>query len=741
MAKTEHLSDKFILPEDFQSLSETEKTMEFFRALGYKDKDRLYMRRFHDKDKEHHPSENMECDLSQFPSFRSSMIQYNKDGYGFFYVVNGCSQRDSGVKDVRAQFMEMDDYSFEDQVHKINAFPLEPSIIVKTRKSLHVYWLIRNGDIKQFRSIQKMLSVFFDGDRSIHNESRTMRIPYFYHMKQEPIMVEIVHFKPENVYSQQDLIEVLPEVPEGNVSASKTIGRNEKYDLPEVIEEGRREHELFCYACSLQAKGYPDHEISDLVHEANRTRCTSPLAETEINQSVLSALKRYQKGNALKRFHKYNVKGIPYDINDEEILRYILAHENLMVLDGRLFLYENGVYLPDEDGLKIRAKIKKLMYQEVIKNGRIKQALDLIMAEPSLSRSMEDPESVNCHPKHWINFKNGMFDVKDMTMHDHDPKHYSINQIPHDFNPDREVPEESTVRRFLEIKFPDPDDRKMFLQFCGYCMTVETTWQKFLILFGKGDVGKSTILRLMYQAIGNRNISSVPLQKLEARFYPAKLCGMLLNACADIPSEKMDQVGAIKQMTGEDMIMGEYKGGKVFFFKSYAKLIFSANTIPPTYEDETGAFYRRLLLIQILERGEYLPDLEAELSKDVASFLILCVEALHDALQNGFTESENSKKHVNDLRKSTDSVWGFLEEKTCRDPKEKIRRTDLYNAYTDYCKENGWQEKTAHRFYDNLVRKGFNPEVIINGFKYVKGLTLKSSDFHTPDQEDPIPFE
>ena len=739
MANSIFISDKCFLPDGFDTLSDLEKTIRFFKALGYEGKDDLYMRRFHDKGSSDYPAQNMGCKLEDYPSFRESAITFNNNGYGIFFVVNGDGHKDEKIKHVRAHFMEMDDYSFEEQARKIFSFPLEPSIIVKTRKSLHVYWIIKDGSIKRFQAIQKCLASYFDGDRVICNESRVMRVPYFFHNKQEPVMVEIVHFKPENVYSQDDLIEVLPEVYEGNVSSNKNIGKNERYELPDVIEEGHREHELFSYACSLQAKGFSDQEITNLVAEANKTNCIVPLDDDEIRRSVLSVLKNYKKGNSLKRFHKYSVKGVPYDTNDEAIRSYIISHYHLMVIGGKLYDYENGVYSQDENGIRTRERIKKLMYPEVVKNGRIKQALDLIMLDPGIQREADE---TNCYPKHWINFKNGMFDVKDLIMREHDPRYYSTNQIPHEFDPLYVIPESSTVNQFIMMKFPDEEDRKMFLQYCGYCMTTETNLQKFLILFGSGHTGKSTLIRLLSLAVGSKNTSHLSLQDIGEKFRTALICGKLLNSCGDLPSKRLEKLSTIKMITGEDPVTAEYKGGTPFSFRSYAKLIFSANSVPLSDEDDTGAYCRRLILIEVDDQADYIPDLEKKMAEDIDSFICLCVYALHDMLTQGFLESTNCKRHVNHFRSENDSVFGFLQEMTERDPDSKTLRQEIYEYYEQYCKDNDLPIKTRNDFYKSLFKKGFNTNVINNGYQYIRGLRLKD-DFATftgAQLEDQIPF-
>ena len=477
-----------------------------------------------------------------------------------------------------------------------------------------------------------------------------------------------------------------------------------------------------------------------MVHNANRERCLPPLSETETDQIITSCLSRYKKGNALKRFHKYANNGQPFDIIDDEIARYIIAHEHLMVMDGKLYLYDHGVYSLDDDGIRIRDKIKKLLFTNVIKNHRIKQVLDLIMSDISIQK---DLANVNAYPEDgcWINFRNGMLDVQTMKLHDHAPEYFSINQIPHDYDLTYSIPQDSIVARFTRSKFPDDADQKMFFQYCGYCMTKETYWQKFLVLFGPGNTGKSTLIRLLSSAIGDRNISNLPLQDINERFAATHFCGKLLNACAELPPGKVEQVDVIKRCTGEDMLKGEYKGGKVFFFKSYAKLIFSANKIPTIPADEAEPFFRRFMLIEIDDRGSEIPNLETLLQKDIQTFLHLSVNALHDALINGFSESPNSLNHIHDLKAENDPVLGFMMDRTVRDRNARTQTTIIYKAYEQYCIEIGQFSESRQQFYAALIRKGFR-KVTITGDEYIKGLKLvEDEDFHPSTEKQDVPFE
>ena len=172
-----------------------------------------------------------ESTLANVAGTLENLKQHNDRHRGIFYVVNHGGHEDSAITRINAQFVEMDDVSLEEQLARVEAFPLEPSLIIRTRKSLHVYWFVKNGEVERFRHIQKQLVKQFNGDSACVNESRVLRLPGFYHCKQEPIMVEVVKYNPELKYSQEQLSEFLPKITEDtpvNVRKSHDNRGNQK---------------------------------------------------------------------------------------------------------------------------------------------------------------------------------------------------------------------------------------------------------------------------------------------------------------------------------------------------------------------------------------------------------------------------------------------------------------------------------------------------------------------------------
>ena len=154
------------------------------------------------------------CECGKYKSIEDTLKNHNAMNRGVFFVVNFGGHDDDSISRINAQFVEMDTGSFEEQQAKVDAFPLRPSMIMKTQKSLHVYWFMDStAKVERFRMIQTQLVKHFDGDPMCVNESRVMRLPGFNHCKKAtPVEVICVSFHPERKYTQDQLADVLPEV-------------------------------------------------------------------------------------------------------------------------------------------------------------------------------------------------------------------------------------------------------------------------------------------------------------------------------------------------------------------------------------------------------------------------------------------------------------------------------------------------------------------------------------------------
>lgn len=469
-----------------------------------------------------------------------------------------------------------------------------------------------------------------------------------------------------------------------------------------------------------------DHGVADF-----EILIQSPAANTEIMNSSIQEIKNSEETPAavdLDQFHLFSQNGAITGVFDWKIFEHIRETQDLFIMGGTPFIYDHGVYIPDETGAKLKTMIRELIYPKFIKSGTLKRIYDLFLSDVDLQVTFDE---VNNFPPYWINFQNGFYDPKSQRMIPHSPEYRSINQLPHEYDPAAR-PEGSAVEAWLQFIVPEADDREMILQYAGYCLNQDVSQQKFMILNGEGGSGKSTLIRMIEEMIGSENISNISLTELTQRFASFGLMGKLLNSCADLEISALEDTSTLKKSLGEDRLRGEQKGHDAISFKSYAKMIFSTNELPLIKSERTNGFYRRLLVltmnkVPVKRRSDFF----TELSSQIDYFLHITIEALQRMYAAGsITESETSVKAISQMKFDSDTVEAWIQEATYQVPECKIDRSVLYQSYDKYCQDNDRQSLSRTNFYKAMRSKGYN-ERKSNGINYIQGCSLDKPSLKT----------
>ncbi|EJT6501597.1 DNA primase [Clostridium perfringens] len=289
---------------------------------------RINIRIFSDKKGTGFKGKNLSFNIKDFQSKSKVLMAHNEANRGIFFVVNSGGNSDRKINKINAQFFECDTLSLEDQLENISKFPLEPSIIVQTKKSLHVYFLIKNGKVEKFRDIQKKLAKHFNGDGSCINESRVMRVPGFYHCKEEPVRVKCIKFNPKLFYTQEDLEKEL------SYSESEFIVNDDNYIRKEETNKAgknlsRGNLERLDHTRSLLS------EISDIGIENNCENLESYISNYHSNLQESTLLNKenisenYRKSISEKKSKGRNNKSKEQVLYESEENLHIRSEDNI----------------------------------------------------------------------------------------------------------------------------------------------------------------------------------------------------------------------------------------------------------------------------------------------------------------------------------------------------------------------------------------------------------------------------
>lgn len=245
-------------------------------------------------------------------------------------------------------------------------------------------------------------------------------------------------------------------------------------------------------------------------------------------------------------------------------------------------------------------------------------------------------------------------------------------------------------------------------------------------MYGLGESGKSTIINFTTDIIGRENACSIPLQQLTDRFTTASLLLKILNTCGDIATTALTDTSIIKQLTGDDPIKGEYKGGAIFFFKNHAKMMFSCNELPKVLDEKSNGFYRRLLIVRFTESGDYIPNLKERLAdeSEIERVLSGCVYALKSALLSGkLFESSANLEEIDNLKYESDTVAAFLSDVTEKAEGSRERRSDMYSYYENYCLREKRTPLGKQGFFKSMRAKGYTDK-LRDGIYYFNGVEV-----------------
>lgn len=154
--------------------------------------------------------------------------------------------------------------------------------------------------------------------------------------------------------------------------------------------------------------------------------------------------------------------------------------------------------------------------------------------------------------------------------------------------------------------------------------------------------------------------------------------------------------------------------------------------MPQNLEDKSDAFYRRLLILdmnRVVKSGEKDLHLKEKVQAESDYAIHMAMIALKNLYEQGkFTESEHSKECVREVQRTSDSICAFIDESLVRAKGKRLKRSEVFHMYEEYCKENGRQGHGKSNFFRNMTDKGFLLKQY-NGEFYYQDIAVKEEDF------------
>jgi len=384
---------------------------------------------------------------------------------------------------------------------------------------------------------------------------------------------------------------------------------------------------------------------------------------------------------------------------------------------SELYYYENGIYIPNGK------TFCKQFCREVLSVAYTEQLANRVIAKIEADNYIEQKELLKRHYANQICCENGILDLNTRQLTEFTPDKIFLAKIPITYTPEATCP---TINKFFAEILPEPSDVKTIKEFFGNCLRGKYEIQKIGLFIGEGGNGKGQTLELLRKFLGEENCSAIPLQKLEGMdFKEAELFSKFANIGADISDTALKETSKIKGLSGGDLINASVKFKNDLVFMNEAKLIFSANKLPKTY-DLTPAFFRRWVYIvfpfnfktqlEIDSLPEHLQKKCKIKTGDIISKILTPEELsglLNESLfglerlkqQGDFTSSKTSEETRLWWIKNSDSCLAFCWEKLEENPDGSITKEEFRKEYQKYCNTNKIPSEGDKHIHETMTRQ------------------------------------
>jgi P4 family phage/plasmid primase-like protien len=368
------------------------------------------------------------------------------------------------------------------------------------------------------------------------------------------------------------------------------------------------------------------------------------------------------------------------------------------------WIYQEGIYVPHGE----------TYIQETVRN-TLGQAYTTQLANEIINKIRADtyiePQEFFDKQNEHINIlpvQNGLLNLYTKELSEFTPKKFFFHKAPVYFNPKAKCPK---IQEFVKEVLDNEQDVAVMQEFFGFALLKEYRYEKSLMLHGSGSNGKSKLIELLKLLVGAENCSSMSLHALDQQFGLGQLHNKLLNVCGDISSHALKGTGMFKSLTGRDPVTADRKYLEPIQFVNYAKMVFSANQIPPT-NDLTEGFFRRWIIFKFpykfvgedvlrtatTEEKQFLklknPKIIEEITteKELSGLLNWALEGLQRLEeQNEFSYSKNTEEIKEAYIRQSDSFAAFCMDRITQDWNSHIPKLELKKEYSIYCTKHNLQ--------------------------------------------------
>lgn len=338
-----------------------------------------------------------------------------------------------------------------------------------------------------------------------------------------------------------------------------------------------------------------------------------------------------------------------------------------------------------------------------------------------------------------LNLANGLLDLETLTLREHHREDLQTYILNYAYDPNAICPR---WLRFLgEVLVNEEDERtpdqqliSLYQEMFGYSLTTETKYEKMAWLAGDGGNGKTVAVKTLKGLLGPLAIP-IDFQMLgtPGNYDLANLPGRRVIFSTE--SERGGQLaeGLIRRIVSGEEIMARAIYGTPFRFNPVAKIWWAMNDIP-LVKDTSNATWRRLELIpfnRTFTDDDKDPDLSDKLQEELPGILNWAIEGLQRIRQERrFTAAVAVRAAVDEVRKESNPVAIYLDERTVALPEPETLASEVYDDYKTWCEGDGRHRMNKTNFGREIKRLKVPWKRTMHGIMYAVRLrgALKKED-------------
>ena len=270
----------------------------------------------------------------------------------------------------------------------------------------------------------------------------------------------------------------------------------------------------------------------------------------------------------------------------------------------------------------------------------------------------------------------------------------------------------------LDVIFQNDSELIEYVQeICGLAAIGKVFIEALIIAYGQGRNGKSTFWNAISKTLGMYSgmISADALStncKRNVKPEMAEAKGKRLLIAGEMQEGARLNDSFVKQMCSTDEIEAEKKYKDPFKFTPCHTLVLYTNHLPRVSGTDDG-IWRRLIVIPFnakIEGGSDIKNYADYLFENAReSILKWIIEGAKRVIEKKYhiEMPECIKSAIGSYRLDNDWFAHFLEEKCKVGENLKKKSSVLYEAYRDYCTQNGEYTRSTRDFYTALEKSGF----------------------------------